>query len=479
MYKHGTYQAEAATRLQLPITADYGYFIVGNAPMNKVTKEKRTVNEVLRIGTYKEAVECFGDTNDLDFSISQAIKVFFQLYGVAPLYVVNLVDVDKHKTEEKSLETQPLKKGKYIIPSQKVIPETVVVKKSSGKAVVSDVKMTYTTEGLELEVKLDDSSNNIDITYNEIDLSKIKKEDAIGGYDKAKMKRTGLESVDEIFIKYSELPAFLDIPDYSHESDVAAILATKAKNINSGMFEAVALVNAEITKNYSDIPAWKDEKGITAVDQAILYGKIGLAGQVYFQSIHYAALSLKVDMENNGVPSQGPSNYAYKMDCLLWNNGEKLEELKLDKEAQANFLNKNGVITAINFKGWRCWGSETAQNPISTDPKDKYVYTRRMFKYIGNELVISYFNNVDKKFTLKMAETMKKSMNIRLNSLVATDQLLAGKVEFYSADNSLTDIINGDITWTIELGIIPGAKSITFKKVYDVEALQNFANSIK
>lgn len=478
MYKHGTYQAEATTNFQLPVTADYGHFIVGNAPMHKVSKEKRTVNEVLRIATYKEAVEYFGDIVDLDFSISQAIKVFFQLYGVAPLYIVNLVDVNKHRTEEKILETQPLKKGKYVIPSQKVIPETVIVKKSLDKAIVTDVKMTYTTEGLELDVKLDDSSNNIDIIYNEVDLSKINKADAIGGYDLATMKRAGLELVDEIFIKYSELPAFLDIPDYSHESDVAAVLATKAKNINSGMFEAVALVNADITKSYSDIPAWKDEKGITAVDQAILYGKIGLAGETFFQSIHYGALSLKVDIENNGVPSQGPSNYAYKMDCLLWNNGGKLEELKLDKEAQANFLNKNGVITAINFKGWRCWGSETAQNPISTDPKDKYVYTRRMFKYIGNELVISYFNNVDKKFTLKMAETMKKSMNIRLNSLVATDQLLAGKVEFYSADNSLIDIINGDITWTVELGIIPGAKSITFKKVYDVEALQNFANSI-
>ena len=101
-----------------------------------------------------------------------------------------------------------------------------------------------------------------------------------------------------------------------------------------------------------------------------------------------------------------------------------------------------------------------------------------MFKYIGNELVISYFNNVDKKFTLKMAETMKKSMNIRLNALVAADQLLSAKVNFYAEDNSLIDIINGDITWTIELGIIPGAKSITFKKVYDVDALQKFAESL-
>ncbi len=51
------------------------------------------------------------------------------------------------------------------------------------------------------------------------------------------------------------------------------------------------------------------------------------------------------------------------------------KQIILDKETQANFLNKNGVITAINFKGWRCWGTKTALNPMATDPKDKFSYT--------------------------------------------------------------------------------------------------------
>ena len=72
-------------------------------------------------------------------------------------------------------------------------------------------------------------------------------------------------------------------------------------------------------------------------------------------------------------------------------------EIMLDKEQQANFLNKNGTVTAINFKGWRCWGSETAKNPLATDPKDKFGYTRRMFKYIGNELA-NLRNSKTKKF---------------------------------------------------------------------------------
>nr|DAN17069.1 MAG TPA: tail sheath tube [Caudoviricetes sp.] len=476
-YKHGTYQQEGATAFQLPVVLDYGHFIVGTAPIHKVKAENRKVNEVVRIGTYQEAIQYFGDTYDLDFSISQAIKVFFELYAVAPLYVVNILDLTTHKSEKKTLANKALEKGKVLIPSHKVIPESVVVKNATGKQVISDARTVYTAEGLEVYATV--AGNNVDIEYEEVDLSKVTKTEAIGGFDSTTMKRTGLELANEIFLKYSELPAFIDVPDFSHESDVAAIMETKAKTLNGGMFEAIALVNAPVDKKYNELVEWKETNNILSNDQVLLYGKIKLAGEIYHQSIHYAALSMKVDGENNGVPSQGPSNYSYKMDAFVWKNASgKYEEVRLDKEQQANFLNKNGVVTAINFKGWRCWGSETAKNPLATDPKDKYIYGRRMFKYIGNELVISYFNNVDKKFSLKMAETMKKSMNIRLNALVAADQLLSAKVNFYAEDNSLIDIINGDITWTIELGIIPGAKSITFKKVYDVDALQKFAESL-
>lgn len=477
-YKHGTYQQEGATAFQLPVVVDYGHFLVGIAPMHKVKKEKRTVNEVIRIGTYQEAVEYFGDIYDLDFSISQAIKIFFELYGVAPLYLVNILDVTKHKSEKKTLTEQPLTQGKFVLKTQKVIPDTIIVKGSTGKQIISDARYVFTEEGLEIYAKPSEGTN-IDIEFEEIDLSKVTKTEAIGGFDSATMKRTGLELVNEVFLKYSELPSFVDVPDFSQESDVAAIMETKAKNINGGMFEAIALINAPFDKKYDELSEWKDSKNITGNDQILLYGKLGLAKKAYFQSIHYAALSLKVDVENSGVPSQGPSNYSYKMDSFLWRNASgALEEVRLDKEQQANFLNKNGVVTAINFKGWRCWGSETAKNPLATDPKDKFVYTRRMFKYIGNELVLSYFNNVDKRFTKKMAETMEKSMNIRLNSLVSGNHLLSGKVAFYASDNSLIDIINGDITWTIEVGIVPLAKSITFKKVYDVKALEAFASSL-
>ena len=477
-YKHGTYQTETSSDISLPIVLDYGHFIVGTAPINKVKRENRRVNEIVRLGTYKEAIQYFGDTYDLDFSISQAIKVFFELYKVAPLYVVNILDLEKHKTVKKTQNDLSLTNGKVVIPNHKLITDTLVVKENATSQVISDAITMWTDEGLEIYAK-PSNGTKIDIEYEEIDLSKVTKAQALGGYDILTMKRAGLELLDEVFLKYSELPAFIDIPDFSSDSEVAAIMQTKAKNINGNMFEAVALINAPIDKPYDQIPKWKDDNNINGNDQIVLYGTLGLAGKKYIQSIQYAALSLSVDNENGGVPSQTPSNYLYKCDSLYWKNSSgNLEEIILDKEQQANLLNKNGVVTAINFKGWKCWGSETALNPMATDPKDKFIYTRRMFKYIGNELVISYFDKVDKKFSKKLAETVTKSMNIRLNAIVARNDLLSANAALSAEDNDTINVTNGDITWVIKLGVIPGMKSATFKKKYDADALTEFANSL-
>ena len=44
-YKHGTYQTEVASDINLPVILDYGHFIVGTAPVHKVKKDKRKINE--------------------------------------------------------------------------------------------------------------------------------------------------------------------------------------------------------------------------------------------------------------------------------------------------------------------------------------------------------------------------------------------------------------------------------------------------
>ena len=473
-YKHGTYQKETATDLITPVILPYGYFIVGTAPMNQVAEEDRSVNVVQRIATPAQATQYFGGTYDFDFSISQAVEVFFKLYRIAPIYAVNVLDVSKHKTNKTDAAVEVVN-DEFLIPSHKVIPETLKVKNNADSLPITDFLTSWGEDGLTVIVS---GAEKVDIEYDVIDISKVTKDDIIGGYDLNTMQRKGLELADEVFMKFQELPAFIDAPDYSYESDVAAVLETKANNLNGGMFEAIPLINAPLDKKYDEIPMWKNDNNITDENMAVLYGAIKLSGKVYHHSIHYAALSLSVDNDNNGVPSITASNKAYKMDALVWKKGSELEEIRLDREQEANFLNRNGVITAINFTGWRCWGSETAKNPMATDPKDKFLYTRRMFKWIGNELVITYFNTVDAKFDAKLAETVMRSINIRLGGLKGSGDLLGAEVVISGEDNTVLSFESGDINFRVKLGIVPHAKSLTFIKQIDANYLENYLNSL-
>lgn len=474
VYKHGTYQSEDSTNLITPVLLPYGYFIIGTAPMNQVSEENRSVNVVQRIATPAQAIQYFGGTYDLDFSISQTIDVFFNLYGIAPIYAVNILDIAKHKTNKTETDIAVINE-QFMIKNHKVIPESLIIKNSTTSLPITDFFTSWGKEGLTV---IASGADKVDIEYDVIDLSKVTKDEAIGGYDLNTMQRKGLELADDVFMKFQELASFIDIPDFSHESDVAAAMETKANNLNGGMFQAIPLINAPLDKRYDEIPTWKNDNNIVDEDMAVLYGAIKLSGKVYHHSIHYAALSLLTDNDNNGVPSITASNKSYKMDALVWKKGADLEEIRLDREQEANFLNRNGVITAINFMGWRCWGSETAKNPMATDPKDKFLYTRRMFKWIGNELVITYFNTVDSKFDAKLAETVMRSINIRLGGLMGSGDLLGAEVQISAEDNTVSSFENGDIYFRINLGIVPHAKSLTFIKQIDINYLENYLNSL-
>ena len=74
------------------------------------------------------------------------------------------------------------------------------------------------------------------------------------------------------------------------------------------------------------------------------------------------------------------------MNALQLEDGSELSMHLLD----ANMLNSQGVITALNWiGGWRSWGNRTACYPANTDVKDMFISVRRMFDFIGNTIVLT------------------------------------------------------------------------------------------
>ena len=220
---------------------------------------------------------------------------------------------------------------------------------------------------------------------------------------------------------------------------------------------------------FTDVPAWKNQNNYVSTRQINLYPKLRLGNQIYDYSAQMAGLIARTDHENIGVPYNSPSNKNLRMNSLCYADGE---ELILNTE-QANFLNSQGIVTAINFTlGWVAWGNRTGIYPGVTDPKDAFIPIRRMFDWIGNTIVLTYWQKIDFPLTRRTIETIIDSINIWFNGLAAREFILGGHVEFLQEDNPATDLIDGIAKFRTRVSPPPPMEVAEFILEYDPEYLQ-------
>jgi len=122
----------------------------------------------------KPAILGTTESSSFDSTFEEAVKVFFELYAVAPLFVVNILDLDKHKSDnKKTAQGLEIKNGKVLVKNHKIITDTLVVKDNSTSSEISDARYLWTDEGLEIYATAP-NNNKIDIEYHEVDLTKVK-----------------------------------------------------------------------------------------------------------------------------------------------------------------------------------------------------------------------------------------------------------------------------------------------------------------
>ena len=96
---HGIGTSRVPTSISTPIVAESGIiFAVGTAPV-QMTGGK--TNEVIMASSYKEAVAVLGYSDDWEkYSLCELVYTVFSLYQVSPVFLVNVLDMDKHKTKQ-------------------------------------------------------------------------------------------------------------------------------------------------------------------------------------------------------------------------------------------------------------------------------------------------------------------------------------------------------------------------------------------
>lgn len=462
-YQHGIRSKQVETSIQTPVTAGSGIpFVVGAAPVQAV---KGKTNEPIMCNSYAEAVKQLGYSDNWEkYPLCEVMYSQFKLYGVAPVVFVNVLDPTKHK-KTTNAKAYPIIDRKVVLPLEAIESTVVVTNYSLG----TDYDLLYTEEGLTLEIveegNIPKETGELTIKFDEVDPAAVTEADIIGGFEVSTNKYKGLELIDKVFAKYGIVADLILCPNWSSRSTVAAVMAAKCENIN-GIFEAKALIDLDAAevKYYKDTAERKKKDNIFSKNQIVCWPKVKLGDKVFNLSTHLAGLIGETDSKNDSCPAESPSNKSLKIDAAIL--ADKTEILLDPREA--NYLNSQGIVTAINFMGsYVFWGNETACFPANTDVKDYFISVGRMFGWVSNSIILTYWKKIDKNITPRFVDSIVDSINIWLNGLKSEEKILGGRVEFKPEDNNLVALMGGKAVFHIYLTPPSPAKEIVLLLEYD------------
>lgn len=463
---HGAQASKVPTSVSSPNVAATGIaFAVGTAPVHTVDGK---VNEVLMLNTWEEAVTALGYSDDWKkYGLSEVIYTLFKLYKVSPVFVVNVLDPTKHKKAGTATETP--------VDNQIKLPLTTIDSsvKIAGKSVDEDFAVFYDDQNCIVEF-LKETKEETTITFDEVDPSAVTKSDIIGGFNTSTHKHTGLDLIDSVYPKYTYAPDLILCPNWSHDPEVAAVMAAKGENINE-VFEADAILDVDTTavKYYTEVPAWKKSKNFSRTNELVCFPCVALGDKIFNYSTQLAGSIAQVDNDaeyGDGTPCESASNKALQADSAVLADGT---EVLLDLQG-ANYLNDNGVITAINSAGtFASWGNYTAAFPASTDPVDYYYCVSRMFRWVGKTVVQSYWKKLDRRMITRLLDSILEGINYWLTGLVTDGKILGGRVELREEENTQTALLAGRAKFHISLAPPFPLQKLDFVLEYDVSYLLN------
>ena len=472
---HGVHTTESPTSIIPPAPCEAAmpvYF--GVAPVHRTESMKNKVNYPILCNAYDDAVMGLGYDEDWKkWTLCENIYAQFTLFGMSPCVFVNVFDPTKHKT---SVETEQvtLAKGEGKVAKQDAILSTLVVKDQTGSTTYqegTDYTVAYDEDYYAVIARVTSGTISSDtaqltVSYDYADPTQVDKDDIIGGINAQTGDEEGLEVIERVYPVNRKVPGLIVATGWSEDVEVAAIMATKAENIN-GLFRALAIIDIPVSGDdaptiYTDVPSYKNEKNLVDPMQHVLWPMLRLGETEYRYSSQFAAL-IQWTTHNigNDVPYVSPSNQNIQCDSLIVGEPGARREVSLSN-TKVNYLNENGITTALNFsRGWTAYGNRNACYPGTTDTKDVFISNRLMFNWTQAEYILTYAQKVDRPITRALIESITDSFNDRLNGLTAAGALLGGRIEFRKEDNPYTDVIDGKIKFKLYLTPPPPAEEIT------------------
>ncbi len=461
MPNHSVSVSEQSTSVSTPVVAESGIpFVVGIAPIHSADHPSTPGVPVL-CTSWEECLDKLGYAEDWEnFTLCEVMYSQFVLYGMSPVIFLNLLDPSTMNETQTSSFTVLNHKANL---GSRAIKDSSLVVKNNTTTLTADTDYTaYYSDG-ELIVELLSggtaySASALNITYNRVVTSSIG----------ASAISSGLEKIELCMSMFGMTPDLIAAPGFSNNTTVAAVMATKAASI-SGLFRAKAVVDvpsdaANGATTYDAVLAKKNALAMTDENQIVCWPMCALGDHLFHMSTHAIGAIATTDEEYE-APYASPSNHAIKIDRLCTAEGVTI----LLSLQQANYLNTQGIVTGLNFmSSYKLWGNYTGCYPQNTDVKDYFIPVSRMFDWVANSVIRTYWSQLDKPMTRRFVDSILDSVNIWMNSLVGSGYLLGGRVELIDSENPDINLMQGIIKFHVYMTPPSPAQEIDFVLEYDV-----------
>lgn len=475
-YNHRIYTKEIDTQITTPVQGSAGLqVVVGSAPINLAADPEKIVNVPVIAYSFTEAQEQLGYSDDFEkYTLCQSMYASFQIYAVAPVVFINVLDPSKH-IKQYSDDTILVSSKVATISDTGIMLASLTVADQDSKALTkdSDYVAEFNSAG-GVEITLLTTSNTsgvtgLKVTADQLDPSLVTEDDIVGGYDTATGKETGLELVRQVYPKFALTPGIIIAPGWSKNPTVAAVMCAKTEDINGAFTCETAIdIDTATTKVYTALKDAKEELAVTNKHAILLWPKLRLGTKEFDYSSVWAAMTAYTDANHGDVPYKSPSNELLNMSAAILEDGT---EVMLDTN-MAEVVNSNGIVTAINDGGWRSWGNNTAAYPGTTEPKDRWIACRRMMSWYRNHFILTYKRKVDEPANYRLIEALVDAENLYLNSLSSSGSIAGGTISFKEEENPIESILNGSIIFYTKIAFWTPAEYIENNIEFDPTIIQ-------
>ncbi len=473
--KHGVYVNETATQVRRPVATTTGIqFIVGTAPVHKLSDPASAVNVPLMISSMTEATSKLGYSEEFDkFTLCQSMYMDFSVFSVAPAIFVNVLDPSKaaHTTTISS-QSVAITDGVGKLDTKYILLGSTLEVKSGDDILVSgeDYVASHDDDDNLVITMIQSGIASITVSGKALNPAGVTASDIIGGIDQATGAESGLQLIRKVYPKFGINAATIIAPGFSHNPSVAAVMASLCEEIN-GVFRAETIIDIDSSTytGYTQAETMKSSIGVKSPHAYLVWPMVKIGTHVLYASANAAAVAQYTDYGNGNAPNISVDNKSAMIDAVVLANGT---EILLDSE-QGNVLNAVGIGTYVKSQGsFKLWGSYSAAYPDSADPKDIWWNIRRFLTWHENTFIRTYFDQIGRPLNRRLVEGIVDAENIILNSYVSRGLCASARISI-SDENTDETLAAGELYFVEEITPFPPAQVIINTVSYNTEALMS------